>query len=84
MIPHSFPMTRIDMATAEVPDPEGEDAGLAAQALDHEAVGHGRGQGEAGTRRSEPHPKGMVSPGAAGPDLPIGTSLQDHWRCGRS
>ncbi len=43
-----------NVATAGVPDPEGEDAGLAAGALDHEAVGHGRGQGEAGTTAQRP------------------------------
>src|SRR5450755_4808938 len=43
-----------NMATAGVPDPEGEDPGLAAGALDHEAVGHGRGQGVAGTTAQRP------------------------------
>src|SRR6202030_3728972 len=43
-----------NMATAGGPDPEGEDAGLAARALDHDPVGHGRGQGEAGTAAQRP------------------------------
>src|ERR1035441_6483782 len=42
------------MATAGVPDPKSEDAGLAAGALDHDAVGHGSGQGEAGTTAQGP------------------------------